>query len=177
MHFTRAKRLSFSWFPVENARKKLVRCLQMEGGRCLTVSIVKQCQRAWIDRAGERKEYWASFTCQIFSPKGKAPTLERAFKHRKNCDSCPTKVTWKVKLKCQFCLSCRSPPIGQDDLLPSYYSKWKALMTVFVWKLKVVWSHITSILCEMCEEVGGYLTMCAHCRVDVSEWQNSESLS
>ena len=26
-------------------------------------------------------------------------------KHRKNCKRCPTQVTWKVKFKCQFCLS------------------------------------------------------------------------
>ena len=26
-------------------------------------------------------------------------------KHRKNCESWPTQVTWKVKLECQFCLS------------------------------------------------------------------------
>ena len=129
-----------------------------------------------LNRQNGRKERVLSkfHFCQIFSPKGKVPTLERAFKHRKNCDSCPTKVTWKVKLECQFCLSCLSPPIGQDDIRPSYYSKWKLLMTVFVWKLKVVWSHITSILCE---GVGGYLTMCAHCRVDVSQWQNNESLN
>ena len=29
-------------------------------------------------------------------------------KHRKNCKSCPTQVTWKVKFKCQICLSCLS---------------------------------------------------------------------
>ena len=27
-------------------------------------------------------------------------------KHRKNCESCPTKVTRKIKFKCQICLSC-----------------------------------------------------------------------
>ena len=27
-------------------------------------------------------------------------------KHRKNCESCPTQVTWKVKFTCQICLSC-----------------------------------------------------------------------
>ena len=29
-------------------------------------------------------------------------------KHRKNCESYPTQVTWKVKFKCQICLSCLS---------------------------------------------------------------------
>ena len=29
-------------------------------------------------------------------------------KHRKSCESCPTHVTWKVKFKCQICLSCLS---------------------------------------------------------------------
>ena len=29
-------------------------------------------------------------------------------KHRKNCESCPTQVTWKVKFKSQICLSCLS---------------------------------------------------------------------
>ena len=29
-------------------------------------------------------------------------------KHRKNCEGCPTKVTWKVKFKCQICLPCLS---------------------------------------------------------------------
>ena len=29
-------------------------------------------------------------------------------KHHKNCESCQSQVTWKVKFKCQFCpvLSC-----------------------------------------------------------------------
>ena len=27
------------------------------------------------------------------------------YKHRKNCESCPTQVTWKIKYKCQICLS------------------------------------------------------------------------
>ena len=29
-------------------------------------------------------------------------------KHSKNCESCPTQVTWKVKFECLFCLSCLS---------------------------------------------------------------------
>jgi len=29
-------------------------------------------------------------------------------KHCKNCESCPLQVTWKVKFKCQICLSCLS---------------------------------------------------------------------
>ena len=29
-------------------------------------------------------------------------------KHRKNCESCPSQVTWKVKIKCQICVSCLS---------------------------------------------------------------------
>ena len=29
-------------------------------------------------------------------------------KHRKNCESCPTKVTRKIKFKCQIFLSCLS---------------------------------------------------------------------
>ena len=29
-------------------------------------------------------------------------------KHHKNCESCQSHVTWKVKFKCQFCLSCLS---------------------------------------------------------------------
>ena len=29
-------------------------------------------------------------------------------KHRKNCKSCPTQVTWKIKFKCQICLFCLS---------------------------------------------------------------------
>ena len=29
-------------------------------------------------------------------------------KHCKNCESCSTQVTWKVKFKCQICLSCLS---------------------------------------------------------------------
>ena len=33
-------------------------------------------------------------------------------KHRKNCESCPTQVTWKVKFKCKFCRSCLSCPLA-----------------------------------------------------------------
>ena len=29
-------------------------------------------------------------------------------KHRKNCEICPTQVTWKSMLECQLCLSCLS---------------------------------------------------------------------
>ena len=29
-------------------------------------------------------------------------------KHPKNCESCPSQVTWKAKFKCQICLSCLS---------------------------------------------------------------------
>ena len=37
--------------------------------------------------------------CQIFYPD------EEKEKHRKNCESCLSQVTWKVKFKCQFRLS------------------------------------------------------------------------
>ena len=30
----------------------------------------------------------------------------RCLKHRKNCESCQSQVTWKVKFKCQFVPSC-----------------------------------------------------------------------
>ena len=30
--------------------------------------------------------------------------------HQKNCESCQSQATWKVKFKCQFCLSCLSCP-------------------------------------------------------------------
>merc|ERR1719204_1025869 len=43
-------------------------------------------------------------------------------KHRKNCESCPSQVTWKAKFKCQICLSCLSSclscpgcPVCPDD--------------------------------------------------------------
>ena len=29
-------------------------------------------------------------------------------KHRNNCEGWKSQVTWKVKFKCQFCLSCLS---------------------------------------------------------------------
>ena len=35
-----------------------------------------------------------------------SPSFDRHHKHRKNCESCPTQVTWKIKFKCQFCLYC-----------------------------------------------------------------------
>ena len=31
-------------------------------------------------------------------------------KHRKNCERCPTQVTWKAKFICGFCLFCLSCP-------------------------------------------------------------------
>ena len=33
-------------------------------------------------------------------------------KHSKNCESCPTQVTWKVKFKCKICLDSSYPLRG-----------------------------------------------------------------
>ena len=42
-------------------------------------------------------------------------------RHRKNCESCPTQVAWKVKFKCQICLSvfagCPGPSRPRGTLL------------------------------------------------------------
>ena len=35
----------------------------------------------------------------------RAQIQKNKYKHRKNCESCPTQVTWKIKFKCQICLS------------------------------------------------------------------------
>ena len=49
--------------------------------------------------------------CTVYSVQGEIMlnTMTRESKYRKNCESCPTQVTWKVKFKCQFCLSHLSP--------------------------------------------------------------------
>ena len=41
-------------------------------------------------------------------------------KHRKNCESCPTQVTWKVKFKCQISLSCLSSVTVVSVPYPGY---------------------------------------------------------
>ena len=46
---------------------------------------------------------------------------KEGIKHRKNCESCPTQVAWKVKFKCQICLSvfagCPGPSRPRGTLL------------------------------------------------------------
>ena len=38
-------------------------------------------------------------------------------KHRKNCERCQSQVAWKVKFKCQFCLSCPVSPVPSRSVL------------------------------------------------------------
>ena len=47
-------------------------------------------------------------------------------KHRKNCKSCPTQVTWKIKFKCEICLFCLScvPWVSCLSWSP-WWSSWR----------------------------------------------------
>ena len=56
-------------------------------------------------------------------------------KHRKNCESCPTQVIWKVKFKCQICLSCLSSLSDLSGLsIPCVLSVLSLLMTIMSMK-------------------------------------------
>ena len=39
----------------------------------------------------------------IYDPPASTRPID--LKHRNNCESCPSQVTWKIKFKCQICLS------------------------------------------------------------------------
>ena len=50
-------------------------------------------------------------------------TKTRESKHRKICESCSTQVTWKVRFKCQFCLSrlsCFVLSVKKNDIFQDY---------------------------------------------------------
>ena len=69
------------------------------------------------------------------------------YKHRKNCESCQSQVTWKVKFKCRFCLSCPVLSCPCSPRPPWPWRPWWPWQVVsFMRKLEVV--H---------KEVGGYL--------------------
>ena len=59
-------------------------------------------------------------------------TLHKNKKHRKNCESCPSQVTWKVKIKYQICMSVLS------DL--------SVLMTMTTTEWEKVWSRLSAHL-------------------------------
>ena len=50
------------------------------------------------------------FQLMVPVPSRKPPNFKVASKHCKNCESCPTQVTWKINFKCPSCLSCPSCP-------------------------------------------------------------------
>ena len=43
-------------------------------------------------------------------------------KHRKNCECCPTEVTWKFKFKCWLCPSCLSLLLGHWYEIPWHFT-------------------------------------------------------
>ena len=60
-----------------------------------------------LDRSNLSKSLnWVSITdncCKVHPPEQEERN-KVGIKYSKNCESCPTQVTWKVKFKCQFCL-------------------------------------------------------------------------
>ena len=52
-------------------------------------------------------------------------------KHRKNCESCQSKVTWKVKFEqgCISCGTCSYPELTEDHVLTSAYVKIFRIVT------------------------------------------------
>ena len=80
-------------------------------------------------------------------------------KHRKNCESCPTKVTRKIKFKCQIFLSCLSS-LTCLSCLP------RVLIILSVLCVSCV-LVILSVLFVPCVLVVALLA--GHCRVDRSE--------
>ena len=66
------------------------------------------------------------------------------FKHRKNCKSCQSQVTWNVKFKCQFCFVLSRPVLSDHEEVGGYMRRLEFVM--YTRKLEVVWSLKTSDL-------------------------------
>ena len=61
--------------------------------------------------------------------------LWTTIKHRKNCESCPTQFTWKIKFKCQICLSVL-------HLLSDYWQKCVNATSNILMPKHIKWSQI-----------------------------------
>ena len=88
------------------------------------------------------KFYSHNFPFLVFKPWNK-----HILKHREDCKSCQSQVTWKVKFECQFCpvLSCPDHHDHYDQHDHHDHHDHEEVGS-YMRKLEVVWSHTTSDL-------------------------------